>query len=149
MIQNERQYRITRAQARKFEQAIKKRARTDPTLIPELRKARQEALQSQLEDLQHELREYEKLQSTEPRSITIESIEALPAALIRARIAIGLTQKQLARRLGLKEQQIQRYEATSYAGISFERIGRVMAALGVTLRKGVIAIRRASARKVA
>ena len=33
----------------------------------------------------------------------------LPIELIRARIAKGLTQKDLARKLGLKEQQIQRY----------------------------------------
>jgi HTH-type transcriptional regulator/antitoxin HipB len=37
----------------------------------------------------------------------------LLVALIEARIAAGLTQKALADRLGVAEQQIQRYEATT------------------------------------
>ena len=36
-------------------------------------------------------------------------------ALISARIARGMTQRQLASLVGLKEQQIQRYEARDYA----------------------------------
>ena len=45
--------------------------------------------------------------------------------LIRARIAQGLSQKSLAGRLGLKEQQIQRYEASEYASASLARIRSV------------------------
>jgi len=41
--------------------------------------------------------------------LELESLAELPEALIRARIAVGLTQKGLAGRLGLKEQQVQRY----------------------------------------
>src|SRR3712207_8673900 len=40
------------------------------------------------------------------------------ALLVFARVAQGLSQKELARRLGLKEQAIQRYEAERYRGIS-------------------------------
>ena len=50
----------------------------------------------------------------------------------------GLTQKELARRLGLKEQQIQRYEATRYAGASLTRIQAVVEALGVRIHERVI-----------
>ena len=45
--------------------------------------------------------------------------------LIRAGIARGLSQKSLASRLGLKEQQIQRYEASEYASASLARIRSV------------------------
>lgn len=41
-----------------------------------------------------------------------ESIVGIGAALIKARIVRNLTQKELAERLELAEQQIQRYEAT-------------------------------------
>ncbi len=58
-------------------------------------------------------------------------------ALVKARIALGLTHKELADRLGLKEQQIQRYEATDYAGASLERIQQIMKALGLKLSSGV------------
>ncbi len=53
--------------------------------------------------------------------------------MIRARIASGLSQRGLADRLGLKEQQIQRYEASDYASASFARIKRVVSALGMEL----------------
>ena len=42
------------------------------------------------------------------------AVEDLPKALIRARIAAGMTQEGLAPRLGVKPQQVQRYEATEY-----------------------------------
>ena len=38
---------------------------------------------------------------------------ALPDILIQARIAAGMSQTKLARELGLKPQQVQRYEATN------------------------------------
>ena len=62
----------------------------------------------------------------------------MPEALVRARKAAGLTQKELGRRLGLKEQQIQRYEATRYAGANLTRIQAVVDALGVRIHERVI-----------
>jgi hypothetical protein len=41
-----------------------------------------------------------------------------------------LTRKQVAQRLGLKEQQIQRHEAADYAAAKVERIEQVVRALG-------------------
>ena len=43
---------------------------------------------------------------------------------------MGLSQKELADRIGLKEQQIQRYEATEYASASLTRIQEIIGALG-------------------
>jgi transcriptional regulator with XRE-family HTH domain len=64
----------------------------------------------------------------------------LPRTLIQARIAAGLSQKELARRLGLKEQQIQRYEATDYASAKLSRLRAVMHALGIELRMESVAV---------
>jgi len=61
--------------------------------------------------------------------ISADSLERLPSALIQARIATGLSQKQLAERLGLKEQQVQRYEANDYQGASLGRLHEVVTAL--------------------
>ena len=70
----------------------------------------------------------------EPLVFSLDSIEALPLALIKARIAAKLSQKELAERLGLKEQQIQRYEATEYASANMARVIEVSQALGVKLQ---------------
>ena len=59
----------------------------------------------------------------------LTKLNDLPQALIRARIASGLSQRELAMRLGLKEQQIQRYEATKYASASLSRVIEVAQAI--------------------
>lgn len=47
----------------------------------------------------------------------------------RARIASGLTQEAMAQKLGLKRQQIQRYEATEYASASLATIRQIAQAI--------------------
>ena len=47
------------------------------------------------------------------------------------RPARGPTQKQLAESMNLQEQQIQRYEATSYEGAALERIEAIAKVLGI------------------
>jgi transcriptional regulator with XRE-family HTH domain len=70
--------------------------------------------------------------------LELDSLDQLPEALIRARIAAGLSQKELAGRLGLKEQQIQRYEARRYAGASLDRVQAVADALGMQIHERVV-----------
>ena len=134
MIKNERQYRITRAQAKRFSQALRNlQVDTDDRyeLHPRLRQMQAEALRSQLGDLEADIREYEALKEGSFAFEKLESISELPKLLICARIASGLTQRDLAGLLGLKEQQIQRYEASDYASASFTRIKEVVSALGI------------------
>ena len=139
MIKNERQYRITKAQIESFREAIEELAQHGAKDVhPLILKAQSEALRSQLEDLQGETREYESLRAGKHKVLELHSFDELPNALIRARIAKGLTQKELAEKLGLKEQQIQRYEASEYAPASIERIRQVIRALGIQIREDVV-----------
>ena len=133
MIKNERQYRITRAQADRFSEALRElEGETAEGLgvHPLLFKARKDAVRSQLVDLEDELREYEGLKSGGFEFDQLGTVAEVPRMLIRARIARGLSQKSLAGRLGLKEQQIQRYEASEYASASLARIRSVAEVLG-------------------
>jgi len=132
MIRNAREYRITKAQLAKFERALMDfdvRPAKHPGVHPRLVKAQREALQSQLESLKQELDEYERVRASRRRFVDPAKIADLPQALIRARIAAGISQRELALRLGLKEQQIQRYEATKYASASLKRVIEVAQAL--------------------
>jgi ribosome-binding protein aMBF1 (putative translation factor) len=132
MIKNERQYRITKAQAAKLEAALESFSaqsadggKTHPRLV----KAQAEALRSQLESLQSELREYEEIKAGAVPPPDLSYIAVVPQDLIRARIAAGLSQKDLAERLGMPEQQIQRYEAVEYESVSLARIIEIAKAL--------------------
>ena len=80
------------------------------------------------------------------RVFVSHSFDELPAALIKARIAAGLSQKDLAERLGLKEQQVQKYEATDYTSASLERVRAVIRALGVSVKEEVSLAGRGSIR---
>ena len=138
MIKNERQYRITRAQAARFSDALNSlRQRTNldhDGVHPLIAKAQEDALSSQLADLEGELREYESLKAGEFQLDVLQVVADLPSVLIKARIAQGLSQKDLAERIGLKEQQIQRYEATDYASANLARIKEIASAFGVDAR---------------
>ena len=136
MIKNERQYRITKAQAEKFAKTLHDLTSTQNHGVhPVLHKAQMDALKSQLGDLHSELSEYEVLRSGKRKVMALVSLEELPRTLIQARIASGLSQEELAAKLGLKPQQIQRYEATEYQSASFERVTAITRALGVKLRQ--------------
>ena len=138
MIKNERQYRITKAQADKFTEAISRVEHAPSSANPLIVKASRAALESQLADLHADIEEYEQLRSGNVQLVEVESFQELPAALIRARIAAGLSQKDLGERLDMKEQQIQRYEATDYAGASFSTLSAVVKALGVSMREDIL-----------
>lgn len=132
MIRNARQYRITKAQAEKFRRALNEfddRPSAHAGVHPKLIKAQRDAIVSQLESLEQEIEEYERLQKSRRRQLDLDLVVELPKALIRARIAAGLSQRELADRLGLKEQQIQRYEATNYESASLKRVLEVARAL--------------------
>jgi transcriptional regulator with XRE-family HTH domain len=138
MIKNERQYRITKAEAEKFRDSLKGWDPTPPDGIdPVIHAAQKSALESQLQDLRREVAEYEALRSGRQPVLEVNSFEEFPDALVRARIAAGLSQKDLAERLGLKEQQVQKYEATGYSAASLTRMTEVVNALGLRVRKEV------------
>ncbi len=98
-----------------------------------------EALQSQLSDLEAGIQEYETLKAGHFAFEQLQEVGELPRQLIRARIARGLSQRELADRLGLKEQQIQRYEASDYASESISGIREVVSALGVEVDRTLLA----------
>ena len=69
MVANERRYRISRSEARKFKEALacleeSQAGRKD--VHPRLLRAEREALEGQLEDLSLEIKDYEALRSSTP-----------------------------------------------------------------------------------
>ena len=143
MIKNEKQYRITKAQVRRFQDALAELAGQErpSNIAPRLWEAQRQAAQSQMEELREQVEAYERLQAGQSKGVVLEAVEDLPKALIRARIAAGMTQEGLARRLGVKPQQVQRYEATEYESASFARILKVVQALGLRMPKPVRLVR--------
>ena len=134
MITNERQYKIAVSKAEEFRQSI---AEFDPQafeqegLDPIFIDAHRDALSSQLADIEAEISQYEETKALNHEEIFARSLADLPLAMMMARIAKGLTQKQFAELVGLKEQQIQRYEAERFRGASLDRLMMFAEALEV------------------
>ncbi|MEB3192794.1 MAG: helix-turn-helix transcriptional regulator [Snowella sp.] len=141
MIQNERQYKITKARLKEFEAAVNelKGREQPPTRNDQLRlKLHIDALSSQIEEFEEEIAEYEALRKGNVEQLTLESFHELPQALIKARIVRGLTQEKLAELLHVKPQQVQRDEANLYAGASFTKLLEVQKALNLVVKPEII-----------
>jgi len=88
-----------------------------------------------LMQIEEEVAFYERLLRGEVDEI--EDLNAVGIMLIALRIARGLTQRQLAERLGVHESQVSRDERNEYHGATLERAARVLDALGVRLKISV------------
>lgn len=139
VITNERQYAITKAELRRFEEASEEQRQQGPAegIDPRIGGAMVDALVSQAETLREEIQRYEELRDGRITGRELRSLRDLPGALIEARIVAGLTQKQLGERLDIKEQQVQRWEANFYSGVGVERLQEVADTLGMEVRETV------------
>ena len=137
MIQNKHQYKVTNSKLKELEQSLADLAHNPNGLSPRLWQAEKAGVQVWIDRLQVEIAEYDRLQQGES-VFKISSLTELPIALIKARIARGMTQKELAERIGVKEQQIQRYEANHYDSASFDRLNEVYTALGISFKESEV-----------
>lgn len=139
MITNKRQYRIANAQMKRFEEALAAQAATGPSpdVRPRIHQAMVEATASERDELRAQLERYDDLRSGRVAQRTLTSIRELPIALIEARIAARLTQRELAGQLGVPEQQIQRWEANSYGGVGIDRLQEIADALKLEMLETV------------
>ena len=87
-------------------------------------------MQKQMED---EIKVYDLLKTEIPSALEERSIEDLPKLLIEFKILSGLTQKEFSRKIGMKEQQLQRYEADNFSSISFKNLLKILHAVGLEI----------------
>jgi HTH-type transcriptional regulator / antitoxin HipB len=121
MIQNEYQYKITKSKIDDLARVLTTLATEVESLPPLMVEATRNGFQTQINRMQTELQEYDDLKAGKVE-ITMSSIEDLPKVLIQKRISLGMTQRELAEKLGIKEQMVQRYESTAYESISYQRL---------------------------
>jgi DNA-binding Xre family transcriptional regulator len=87
------------------------------------------SFQAQLEE---EVEWYERARRREFK--VSHDVRDIGYMLIALRIANGLTQKELAEKLGVSEAMVSRDERNEYHGITVERAQRILDAMGETLR---------------
>nr|MEE4269535.1 helix-turn-helix transcriptional regulator [Candidatus Krumholzibacteria bacterium] len=64
---------------------------------------------------------------------TLQNLGGLGPLLISLRISLGLSQRELAERLGVHETQVSRDERNDYHGVTVSRAGKVLEAMNARL----------------
>lgn len=93
-------------------------------------------LRSFHQQLQEEVASYENLKRGKFEEL--RNFEGLGRMLVALRISRGVSQRELAERLGVHESQISRDERNEYHGITVQRAGKILDALGASTRTQVV-----------
>jgi HTH-type transcriptional regulator/antitoxin HigA len=128
MIKSDAQRERTVAQIEGFQQALAKAAREKPGKRSAAIRGSYAGMIRQLED---ELREYDQLKTGELELPHIDRLDEIAPFIARIRIAKGVSQTELARRLGISKQVISRYEETDYQTVAIARLQEILDAIGI------------------
>ena len=132
MIRNEKQYKISKKLYGEVLEKINNiKAEKDYSIK---RRLVAESLEDFKEDIEKEILDYEKLKASKSTTLKERSLTNLPDIIIEYKIANHLTHKEFAKILGLKEQQLQRYEAESFKTVSFQNLIKFLNLINLDLR---------------
>ncbi len=95
------------------------------------------------EQLKEEMESCQRLKREEFDEL--HNFEGLGRLLMALRTAKGVSQRDLAERLGIHESQVSRDERNEYHGVTVERANRVLEALGVEIRSVVESVEKVPA----
>jgi len=86
--------------------------------------------ESMIRQLEDEVREYDQLKSGELTLPHVERLDQIAPFIAKIRIAKGVSQTELARRLGVSKQVISRYEESDYQTVAINRLQEILDAIG-------------------
>lgn len=134
MIRNENEYQEAVRRLREERERLAEHAErlAESGLVEDEVSRALDPLRSFHEQLAEEVESYERLKRGEMDEL--RNLHGLGTTLVGLRIALGLTQRQLADRLGVHESQVSRDERNEYHAVTVERASRILDALGVELR---------------
>jgi HTH-type transcriptional regulator/antitoxin HigA len=128
MIKSDAQRQRTAAQIEGFQQALAKVAheKSDKRSA-----AIRGSYRSMIRQLEGELREYDQLKAGEVALPHVERLDRIASFVTRIRIAKGVSQTELAKRLGVSKQVISRYEENEYQTVALSRLQEILDAIGI------------------
>ncbi len=137
MIRNEKEYREAVDRIRQEKERLTKQESELKSLglgSDEIKRAL-DPMRSFQQQFEEEVQSYERLKRGEFEEIS--NLRGLGQLLVSLRIARGLTQRELAERLGVHETQVSRDERNEYHGVTLERASRILEALGAEMHSRV------------
>ena len=128
MIKSEAQRDRTLAQIQGFQKAIAEVVQETSGRRSAVIRRSYEGMIRQLED---ELREYDELKSGALNLPHVERLDQIAPFIVKMRIAKGVSQTELARRLRVSKQVISRYEESDYQTVAIARLQEILDAIGI------------------
>ena len=128
MIKSDAQRERTAAQIEGFRQALTKVAQE---MTGKRAMALRDSYEGMMRQLEDELREYDELKSGDLALPNVERLDQIAPFVAKMRIAKGVSQTELARRLGGSKQVISRYEETEYQTVAIARLQEILDAIGI------------------
>jgi len=129
MIKSDAQRERTEAQIAGFRRALAKVTQEKLGRRSAAIRGSYEGMVTQLED---ELREYDELKAGGLKLPPIEKLDEIAPFVTKIRIAKGISQTELARRLGVSKQVISRYEESDYQTVGIGRLQEILDAIGIS-----------------
>ena len=128
MIKNDEQRKRALAQVDGFRRALTSAANGQKTRRSAAIRGSYEGVIRQLEA---ELREYDQLKSGKLKLPRLERLDQIAPLITKIRIAKGLSQTELARRIGISKQVVSRYEESDYQTVAIGRLQEILEAIGI------------------
>ncbi len=128
MIKSDAQRERTLVQIEGFRKAL---AQGDEQLSGKRAAAVRASYESMIRQLEDEVREYDELKAGEFSLPPVHRLDQIAPSLVKMRIAKGVSQTELARRLGVSKQVISRYEESDYQTVAVARLQEILDAIGI------------------
>lgn len=128
MIKSDAQRDRTLAQIEGFRQAL---AKVEKETMSKPSASIRQSYASMIRQLQDELCEYDELKSGALDLPHVNRLDQIAPFIVKIRIARGVSQTELARRLGLSKQVISRYEENEYQTVGVARLQQILDAIGI------------------
>ena len=128
MIKNDAQRDRAAAQIKGFQKAL---AQVEREMTGRRAAAVRGSYEGMIRQLADEVSEYDKLKSGKLTLPKIDRLDQVAPFIAKIRIAKGVSQTELARRLGVSKQVISRYEETEYQTVAIARLQEILDAIGI------------------
>lgn len=132
MIKTDAQRARTVAQIEGFRRALDQQVAVDKSAKRSV--AVRGSYEGMIRQLEEEVQEYDHLKAGSVSIPPLERLDQIAPFIVRLRIAKGVSQTELASRLGVSKQVVSRNEEDDYQGVGLERLQSILDALGVHAR---------------
>lgn len=140
MIENDRQYLGSKERAAKLEQILRNFPSdpdSRPHIHPKLQEAERHGIEDLLDRVNAELTDYEAIANGTRTVIHVRDLDELPSILRSAREMSGTSASEIARMVGISEDELLEHERTLFSNAPYRLIVEIARVLDLSVRRSI------------